>query len=188
MRSRLTAYGLPLALFALVHDVAATILRIAAFRGVGAPGLFLAEADGLDLVRSHAQNLHHLLHRVGPALAQGKVVFPASALVGVAFDAHFAPAVLLQVSRVGRHYRLVFVFNEIAVVIEKDAALGKYIFGVAQRAACEWIVLEPLGRSARIYGFDRRALDNRRTGTRLGILDRRALLFLGSAAARGERT
>src|SRR5262245_840233 len=108
-----------------VEDIAAAILRPAGFRRLGAPRLLFAEAHGFDLVLPYAQDLHHLLHGIGPALPEREVVLAAAALVGVALDAHLGGAVLLQVARVGRHDRLVLVLDEVAVVIEEDAALGE---------------------------------------------------------------
>ena len=45
--------------------------------------LFLAQTDGLDLGFLRARQRHCIAYRIGPALSQCKVVFPAAALIGV---------------------------------------------------------------------------------------------------------
>ena len=60
------------------------------------------------------EQLHHLLHRVGAALAEREVVLAAAAVVGVALDAHLRGRVLLQVAGMRRHERLELVLDEVA--------------------------------------------------------------------------
>src|SRR5689334_115476 len=83
-------------LLALVDDIPAPVLRPATFRRLVAAWLLFPKAHGLDLVRLSPQDLHHLLHRIGTALAEREIVFAAAAIVRVALDAHLHGAMLLQ--------------------------------------------------------------------------------------------
>ena len=56
--------------------------------------LFLAEADGFDLLVRRTPELEHLANALGTPLAKGEVVFTAAALVSVAFDGEARARVL----------------------------------------------------------------------------------------------
>src|SRR5258707_8785153 len=69
--------------------MAATVLLPARLVALGAEGLLLAEAGGIEAIGSNAQRHDILLDGVGAANAEAKVVFGGAALVAVAFDGCF---------------------------------------------------------------------------------------------------
>ena len=107
---------------ARVTDVAAAVLPPAVLGVVGAGGLFLAEAHGLDLALLRAQQEQRLLEALRTALAEADVVLAAAALVGVALDRHPGARVLAQVLRMRLDDAAVFVLQLEPVVVVVDRA------------------------------------------------------------------
>src|SRR5258708_40001341 len=69
--------------------MAATILLPAGLIALGAEGLLLAEAGGIEAVSRNAQRLEILLDGVGTAAAKTQIVFRGATFVAVAFDGYF---------------------------------------------------------------------------------------------------
>ena len=63
---------------------------------IGADGIFLAEADRIELAGGHAGIHQIVLRRLGPGIAQRNVVFGRAALVAIAFNLQFVAGILLQ--------------------------------------------------------------------------------------------
>src|SRR2546427_3168942 len=76
--------------------MAATVLLPASLVALRAEGLLLAEAGGVQTIRSDAQRDEVLRDGIRPANAKTQVVFRGTALVAVAFDVHFDGRVVLQ--------------------------------------------------------------------------------------------
>ena len=76
--------------------MAAAVLLPAGFVGLHAEGLFLAEADGVEISGRNAEVDKVLLDGVGAAIAKGEIVFSGAAFVAVAFDGDVGEWVALE--------------------------------------------------------------------------------------------
>jgi hypothetical protein len=95
------------------------------FTRLAAAQLFLAQLTA-STCSSGAEQEEHLLQRLGALLAEGQVVFAAAALVGVALDEHLHLRVGDEEPGMRLDQRLEFVLDDVAVVVEEDAALGQH--------------------------------------------------------------
>ena len=80
----------------LVVQFDATILRVGRLVGTLHGGLFLAEAHGFELAVGHAQLGQRTADGFCTLLAEGQVVFAATAVIGVAFERNLAATVGVQ--------------------------------------------------------------------------------------------
>src|SRR6266404_2363626 len=78
------------------NEMAAAVLLPAGFVGLHAEGLFLAEADGIEISGRNAEVDKVLLDGVGAAIAKGEIVFSGAAFVAVAFDGDVGEWVALE--------------------------------------------------------------------------------------------
>src|SRR5208337_3429309 len=92
---------LPLRLVTGIDQVGAPILRPARFITNRASGFFLAETDRIDLAVFGAEHRQVSLDGVSPPLAEGKVVFAAAAVIGIALHSHLGARMLAKVIRMG---------------------------------------------------------------------------------------
>src|SRR5262249_45818440 len=67
-------------------EMAASILLPAGFVGIGAEGMFLADAGGANLIGGNTERNEIGLRGGGAAVAEGEVIFLAAALVAVTLD------------------------------------------------------------------------------------------------------
>src|SRR5581483_4314407 len=107
-----------------IDDVAAAVLLPGVLVVAGGARLLLAVAHGVHLRLAHAEDVHHLHHGVGAALAEGEVVLAAAALVGVALDPDLGLRVGAQVARVRLDDAAVPGADLVLVESVVDAALG----------------------------------------------------------------
>src|SRR5260370_40211098 len=117
----------------------AAVLLPAGFVALRAEGLLFAEADGAEAVGGNAQRNNVLLDGVGPANAQGQVVFRGAAFVAVAFDGRFEPRIVLQEVRGCR---------ERGAGIRPNVGLVVVEIGIAH-SSCEEFVVRVPGRRRR---------------------------------------
>src|SRR5260370_41145897 len=130
----------------------AAVLLPAGFVALRAEGLLFAEADGAEAVGGNAQRNNVLLDGVGPANAQGQVVFRGAAFVAVAFDGRFEPRIVLQEVRGCRERGAGIRTNVGLVVVE---------IGIAHSSCEEFVVRGPHWRRRR---WRRRVHRDRRGG------------------------
>src|SRR3954447_11628080 len=102
------------------HHVGAAVLRPAALHLLGADGPLLAVGDGAHTGVGDAERLQVVLHRVGPALAQGQVVLAGAARVGVPLEGERELRVALQQVGVARQLFPGVVAQIALVVVEVD--------------------------------------------------------------------
>ena len=96
--------------------------------------LFLAQADGFDLVFLDAQQGEGALDGFGALLAQRQVVFAAATFVGIALNQDLEALVGNQVFGMSSNQIAVFVLDIVLVQIEVDAALGQLALRIGQLA------------------------------------------------------
>src|SRR5579884_4459606 len=78
------------------HEVAAAVRLPALLVVLGAEGLFLAIADGVQAVGGNPQRNEVLLYRIRAAVAKREVVLGRAALVAVAFNRHLHLRIVAQ--------------------------------------------------------------------------------------------
>ncbi len=96
--------------------------------------LFLAQADGFDLVILDAEQGQRTLDGFGTLLTERQVVFAAATLVGITLDQHLEALVGGQVLGVSGDQILVLVLDFVLVEVEVDAALRQLALRVGQLA------------------------------------------------------
>src|SRR6266478_4932360 len=116
--------------------MAATVLLPARLVALGAEGLLLAEAGGIEAIGSNAQRHDILLDGVGAANAEAKVVFGGAARVAVAFDGCFD-------GRVG--FQEVRGLGESGAGVRTDIGLVVVEVGVLHFTQEELVVRGPFG-------------------------------------------
>ncbi len=109
-----------------VHDFHAPVQGVALFVLAGGGRTFLAVADDPDLLGRNTHGDHHLAHGIGPALAQGDVVFAAAALVGMPLQLGDGPPVAGQGAGVGFDDGPAFGTNIGAIVLEVDDPVRRH--------------------------------------------------------------
>ena len=82
---------------ALLDDQnAAAVLAPVLFAVADNGRTFLAVGYGAKTAGRHTQRNQIILHRIGPALAQGQIVFAGSTLVTMSFDGHALTGEMVQ--------------------------------------------------------------------------------------------
>src|SRR5579871_1548188 len=104
----------------LINKMSTPVLLPARFVVLGAEGLLLAIADGLDVIGRNAILNQRIFGCVGAVVAQGQVVFGGAALVAVALDGDFDVRVLLQKVGVTLNCRLLIRADIVLIVVEVD--------------------------------------------------------------------
>src|SRR5216683_608718 len=116
--------------------MAATVLLPARLVALGAEGLLLAEAGGIEAIGGDAQGHEILLDGVGAANAEAKVVFGGAALVAVAFDGCFD-------GRVG--FQEVRGLGESGAGVRANVSLIVVEVGVLHFTQEEFVIRRPFG-------------------------------------------
>src|SRR5216683_427902 len=152
--------------------MAATVLLPARLVALGAEGLLLAEAGGIEAIGGDAQGHEILLDGVGAANAEAKVVFGGAALVAVAFDGCFDGRVGFQEVRglgesgAGIRANVSLIVVEVGVLhFTQEEFVIRGPFGLFHRR--RWCVYRDGGRGASVAaGTCRSDRVSRRVGRR----------------------
>src|SRR3954468_5877348 len=106
----------------LIDDVYATVLAVAFFILTISHRLFGAETYDLDAPRVRAGEFQRAFDRLSASRAEGKVVFPAAALIAITLDFKLHARASLQIGGVLQQEVVVVFRDGRLIIVEENAA------------------------------------------------------------------